>query len=457
MIKWTDIKGAGSVSYSIFRVQGIKTTGDLRGIGKHNADRVSYTNHDIDRAKSCENIELVKCEDTYLKRFNEITSEMKIDHEKRMKSMRSDRRKSFDQAINSAKNDVACEFLFTSDEEFFQNKSKDEIEAWAKQSLEFLEKDIGITKDKIIHASVHMDERTPHLHVVAVPIVKAYEGRRKADTWQISRKKFIPKKDDLTRLQDIYNERMNAAGYNLERGTKKELKHAAVHDFKEQTEYHKTIADQEELRASRIKQRADNLLEDIKHVPSLDRIKIEKEIVLVDGQGLLGKLNKVEKATGRVVLGEEEYKQLINLAKTSEVLRRENKNLKKENEKLSETNHDLKASNAVLVKNYDEKKLECDFYEKRLNRAEKLIQAIHDYYKKHEEKSLASFEIVKGYCKAQVNRVLVKIDKVKPNSSLLYQSKDMSYYEILGSDMFIDKVKEENQKKQKQDRGMERY
>lgn len=457
MIKWTDIKGAGSVSYSIFRVQGIKTTGDLRGIGKHNADRVSYTNHDIDRAKSSENIELVKCEDTYLKRFNEITSEMKMDHEKRMKSMRSDRRKSFDQAINSAKNDVACEFLFTSDEEFFQNKSKDEIEAWAKQSLEFLEKDIGITKDKIIHASVHMDERTPHLHVVAVPMVKAYEGRRKADTWQISRKKFIPKKDDLTRLQDIYNERMNAAGYNLERGTKKELKHAAVHDFKEQTEYHKTIADQEELRASRIKQRADNLLEDIKHVPSLDKIKTEEEIVLVDGQGIFGKLNKVEKTTGRVVLGEKEYNQLISLAKTSEVLRRENKNLKKENEKLSETNHDLKASNAVLVKNYDEKKLECDFYEKRLNRAEKLIQGIHDYYKKQEEKSLASFEIVKGYCKAQLNRVLVKIDKVKPNSSLLYQSKDMSYYEILGSDMFIDEVKKENQKKRKQDRGMERY
>ncbi|HDR7665953.1 MobV family relaxase [Bacillus wiedmannii] len=445
------------MSYSIFRVQGIKTTGDLRGIGKHNADRVSYTNHDINRAKSSENIELVKCEDTYLKRFNEITSEMKIDHEKRMKTMRSDRRKSFDQAINNAKNDVACEFLFTSDEEFFQNKSKDEIEAWAKQSLEFLEKDIGITKDKIIHASVHMDERTPHLHVVAVPMVKAYEGRRKADTWQISRKKFIPKKDDLTRLQDIYNERMNEAGYNLERGTKKELKHAAVHDFKEQTEYHKTIAVQEELRASRIKQRADNLLEDIKHVPSLDRIKIEKEIVLVDGQGLLGKLNKVEKATGRVVLGEKEYKQLINLAKTSEVLRRENKNLKKENEQLSETNHDLRASNAVLVKNYDEKKLECDFYEKRLNRAEKLIQAIQDYYKKYEEKSLASFEIVKGYCKAQLNRILVKKDKVKPNSSLLYQSKDMSYYEILGSDMFIDEVKKENQKKRKQDRGMERY
>ncbi|MGM2152896.1 MobV family relaxase, partial [Bacillus cereus group sp. BceL105] len=381
------------MSYSIFRVQGIKTLSDLRGIGKHNAERVSYTNLDIDREKSKENIELIQCE-SYRNRFNEITKEMKADHDKRMETTRSDRRKTFEQALDTAKNDVACEFLFTSDQEFFEGKSKEEIQEWAETSLDFLRKDIGISEDRIIHASVHMDEKTPHLHVVAVPIIKAYDGRRKANTWQISRKKFIPTKDDLTRLQDIYNERMNEAGYNLERGTKKELKHATVHEFKERTEYHKTIADQEMIRVNRIKQKADSLLEDIKYVPSLDKIKIEKEMVLVDGQGLFGKLNKVEKETGRIVLGKEEYRQLISLAKTSEVLRRENKNFKKENEQLIEANHDLKASNAVLIKNYEEKKLECDFYKKRLNRAEKLIQAIHDYYKKYEEKSLVGFEIV---------------------------------------------------------------
>ncbi|MGQ7051366.1 plasmid recombination protein, partial [Bacillus cereus group sp. BceL237] len=374
----------------------------------------------------------------------------------RMETTRSDRRKTFEQALDTAKNDVACEFLFTSDQEFFEGKSKEEIQEWAETSLDFLRKDIGISEDRIIHASVHMDEKTPHLHVVAVPIIKAYDGRRKANTWQISRKKFIPTKDDLTRLQDIYNERMNEAGYNLERGTKKELKHATVHEFKERTEYHKTIADQEMIRVNRIKQKADSLLEDIKYVPSLDKIKIEKEMVLVDGQGLFGKLNKVEKETGRIVLGKEEYRQLISLAKTSEVLRRENKNFKKENEQLIEANHDLKASNAVLIKNYEEKKLECDFYKKRLNRAEKLIQAIHDYYKKYEEKSLVGFEIVKGFCKAQLNRMLVKTEKVRVNSSLLYQPKDMSYYEKMGSDMFIDKVKKENENRRKQEKEMER-
>lgn len=124
------------MSYSIFRVQGIKTLSDLRGIGKHNAERVSYTNLDIDREKSKENIELIQCE-SYRNRFNEITKEMKVDHDKRMETTRSDRRKTFEQALDTAKNDVACEFLFTSDHEFFEGKSKEEIQEWAETSLDF--------------------------------------------------------------------------------------------------------------------------------------------------------------------------------------------------------------------------------------------------------------------------------------------------------------------------------
>ena len=52
--------------------------------------------------------------------------------------------------------------------------------------------------------------------------------------------------------------------------------------------------------------------------------------------------------------------------------------------------------------------------------------------------------------------MLVKTEKVRVNSSLLYQPKDMSYYEKMGSDMFIDKVKKENENRRKQEKEMER-
>ncbi|MCR1836170.1 plasmid recombination protein [Oceanobacillus caeni] len=42
------------MAMAIFRVQGIQTTNDLRDAGKHNLDRVSHTNMDIDHERSHE-------------------------------------------------------------------------------------------------------------------------------------------------------------------------------------------------------------------------------------------------------------------------------------------------------------------------------------------------------------------------------------------------------------------
>ncbi|WP_052109474.1 MobV family relaxase [Bacillus clarus] len=381
------------MSYSIFRVQGIKTIGDLRGIGKHNADRVSYTNHDIDRAKSNENIELVKCEDTYLKRFNEITSEMKIDHEKRMKSMRSDRRKSFDQAINSAKNDVACEFLFTSDEEFFQNKSKEEIEEWAKHSFEFLEKDIGITKDKIIHAAVHMDERTPHLHVVAVPLIKAYDGRRKTDIWQISRKKFIKTKEDLANLQDRYHHCMNEHGHKLERGTTKDIKHATVQGFKEQTKYHENEFVQALKKADHAKELANKLVADVEDVSKFDKIPVHQETIWEREM-----FKKVEKATGRVILESKDYQSIKTLAKASDVLKTQNKKLIGDNDLLNKDRINLKEKVEHLIKENQQLKTENLELKTENDFLKKTLERVKEFYKE----KVPQLANMVGYIKATV-------------------------------------------------------
>lgn len=205
------------MSYSVFRIQGIKTTGDLKGISKHNKDRVSHTNKDIDHNRSKDNITLVECLN-YNQKFNKIVEPMKLEHTERMKTMRSDRVKTFDQHINSSKNDVAFEMVFTSDNEFFDGMSKDEIKKWAEKSLDFVTKDIGIERKNILHAVVHMDEKTPHLHVVGVPLVQTFNKKQNKDVWSISRRQYINGKSELSNAQDIYNARMNESGYELERG-----------------------------------------------------------------------------------------------------------------------------------------------------------------------------------------------------------------------------------------------
>ena len=207
------------MSYSVFRIQGIKTTGDLVGISKHNKDRVSHTNQDIDTSKSKDNIILIEC-NNYNSKFNDIVAPMKQEHTERMKTMRADRIKTFNQHINSSKNDVAFEMVFTSDNEFFDGLNRNDIKKWAEKSLDFVTKDLGIERRNILHAIVHMDEKTPHLHVVAVPLVKTYNKKQNKDVWSISRRQYINGKSQLSKAQDIYNQRMNEGGYELDRGKK---------------------------------------------------------------------------------------------------------------------------------------------------------------------------------------------------------------------------------------------
>ena len=207
------------MSYSVFRIQGIKTTGDLIGISKHNKDRISHTNQDIDTSKSKDNIILIEC-NNYNSKFNDIVAPMKQEHTERMKTMRADRVKTFNQHINSSKNDIAFEMVFTSDNKFFDGLNRNDIKKWAEKSLDFVTKDLGIERRNILHAIVHMDEKTPHLHVVAVPLVKTYNKKQNKDVWSISRRQYINGKSQLSRAQDIYNQRMNESGYELDRGEK---------------------------------------------------------------------------------------------------------------------------------------------------------------------------------------------------------------------------------------------
>ncbi|MEH7554306.1 MobV family relaxase [Priestia megaterium] len=410
------------MSYSIFRVQGIKTLSDLRGIGKHNADRVSDTNLDIDKDKSSENIELVKC-DSYRKRFSEITLDMRREHNERMKTTRSDRRKTFEQAVDGAKNDVACEFLFTSDEEFFKGKSKAEIQAWAQDSLEFVTDEIGLSHDKIIHASVHMDEKTPHLHIVAVPLTEIYDGRRKEDVLTISRHQFIRTKDDLSSLQDKYNERMNENGYVLERGTPKEIRHKKVKAFKEQTQYHEKVAVQVkqsvkelegkktnlEVAISNRKSDMDNLKKEITQVKKIDDMEFKEK-------GTLFNLKQPKS----VELSFEDFESLKALAKSSEALKRENEAYKEMYEKEKITTESLRERNNSLDKQLTESKKETRWYKNQYERLGQLFDNIKDRYQARAPEIFEDFQRIVGFAKYEFNRT---VNRFKNNKQAYDENK----------------------------------
>lgn len=210
------------MSYAIFRCKGVKSLSDLSNRGKHNKrEKESYkTNPDIRIEDSSKNIELIKCDKKYIEKFYEITKDYRLEFNERMKNQRFDRKKSFYQMVNDSKSVVADEILFTSDKIFFDSLSKEELMKWANTVLDFVYEDMGYKKEQIIHATLHMDEKTPHIHLVVVPLVKKFDKRVNKERYSISKKAYIKNSIHLSELQDKYCNRLNKNGFKLERGQK---------------------------------------------------------------------------------------------------------------------------------------------------------------------------------------------------------------------------------------------
>ena len=99
------------------------------------------------------------------------------------------------------------EALVTASPEFFKGKKKAEVKAYFTEALNFIEN--YQAKDTIISAVVHMDEKTPHMHLCFIPLT--------ADK-RLSAKEIVGNKKKLTWWQDEFWKHMVKKYPDLERG-----------------------------------------------------------------------------------------------------------------------------------------------------------------------------------------------------------------------------------------------
>ena len=211
-----------NLNYAIFRSEPIMTIPDLAQIGSHNKrEKKAYnSNPDIKQELSKNNIELVPLTEKYVKGFYNLTNEYRKQHEEKQKTERTDRKKTFNQMLNKSRNVVADELLFTATSEFFKEMTINDIKNWANTCMEFVYNDLGYTKEQVLHSVVHLDEKTPHIHCVVVPLVKKFDNRTNTERYTITKKEYIKDKMHLSQLQDMYHKRLVDKGYDLERGIK---------------------------------------------------------------------------------------------------------------------------------------------------------------------------------------------------------------------------------------------
>src|SRR5699024_12289163 len=97
--------------------------------------------------------------------------------------------------------------LISSDNQLLDNQTSQHTKQFFEYAKEFLEQEYG--KDSLLYATVHMDEKTPHMHYGFVPIT---------DDGRLSAKEVVGNKKALTAYQDRFNEHVKQRGYDLERG-----------------------------------------------------------------------------------------------------------------------------------------------------------------------------------------------------------------------------------------------
>lgn len=286
--------------------------------------------------------------------------------------------------LNKSKNVVADELLFTATHNFFDNMSKEDIKDWASTCMEFVYKDLGYTKEQVLHATVHLDEETPHLHCVVVPLVKKYDKRTNTERFTISKKQYIKDKIHLSELQDKYHKRLTDKGYDLERGIKgSNAQHQNVKELKKTTKYY-------ENKVNTLNKKLDNAINDFEtKMKTTKNILFDKEYVKVK-KDTFACMNKVIIESQKIMEFQPKIEQLFTevkiFTKSHKTLEKENQNLQKEvksliirNENLSEENSKLKNYIDIIlmaIKRFFRKILQ---YGNEIIKAETVVE-IKDYY-----------------------------------------------------------------------------
>ena len=216
------------------------------------------------------------------------------------------------------------EVLFTATPEFFKGKKLPEIRQYFEETLHFFVQ--HQSRETIISAVVHMDEKTAHMHLSFVPLTP--DGR-------LSAKEIVGNKKKLTWWQDKFWEHMVKKYPDLERGesaSQTARDHIPPRIFKEMTHL------------TQQRQKLDELLTGIGPFNSKKRAAEISE--LLDGY-----IPAVEKMRTQL----KKYSTAFTSTKA------ENEKLKKKNKKLSESleeaNHESvlkKLNDAKLQREYEE-------------------------------------------------------------------------------------------------------
>ena len=295
---------------------------------------------------------------------------------------------------NDTKTNIAVEFIFQiGDKKDWEDVSLEDKEKTAeifKKVMPILEKK-GI---KTVNASLHLDETSPHLHLIAVPIV---ENQKRGLEKQVSQNKVITK--SLIKVIRKEVEEIFIQEYNKIYGTSKELKkgceieeHLSVEDYKDTKkilEVAKKVGDRKEFKRE-LDINLSELDEDLKKLKEEIETKKEEQ----------SKLTRLEKELDIVIKELKEKKK--DLLEIKNEIDKINESVEFSKEELESAENSLNAIQNNIDKQY---LLESQLKDK-----------INEYNKINEELNTKTIEVKDIEEKVKANDEIMSVYKTKINS-----------------------------------------
>ena len=311
------------MSYAIIRNEKY-TRSSLMGIYRHNERRnTSYTNKNINHQNTYKNYAIKKCDTNYLRKFDQIRQENNL------------------KGWIKKNSNVACEYIITSDSEYFNSIGEDERKRFFETAYKFVKSYKNLGEKYILSANVHLDEATPHLHLVFIPVVHSLDKKSGKVVDKICCSEFWKGRDSYKILQDNFYKYMVRAGFNLERGIERDRKNIPLEKYKQLTNY-----EMQEYKMQTIN------LEKEKEITDTEELKKEYKRVIRKFNTLAKQYTRIKTITDTII-------------QKQETLQNENKEVIQEKEKLEKENTYLKN---FIDKTFEYVSILFDFPKERLKR-----------------------------------------------------------------------------------------
>ena len=335
----------------------------VRGIQSHNRrERESHSNPDIDYSRSAGNYDLHEStSDSYAQAIQN-----RIDDLLMVKAVRKD-------AVH------LCGLIVSSDKSFFTRIGKDETRRFFEEATTYLTDFVG--KENVISAMVHMDEKTPHMHFLHVPVTP--DGRLSANS--------IYTRASLKKLQTELPLYLQGRGFEIQRGVEQKpgsaKKHLDTREFKQQQEaLNNLILESEELAQSSrqildaLEQREEELK---KRIEMYEQQAEEAEKILREDSSLpkasLFNYQSVLKKASLIIA------ELKKALAVTHITQKQKENLQMEMEELREKQTQLEAEYTAHRKQSHEEKVEL---EAQLKKMKKVMAGYQEFLRQPEIRPL---------------------------------------------------------------------